>query len=401
MDILKSIPTLKIKRVASFLLAMILLAGCVCTLAEGAFDDYISQQNFLYGKDYTGHLEKADMDFSIHINHMPPDFIGELGYAIADLDLDGEKELLSVGTISSYDWDEYTDAYYNRIKLRIAVLEQNRGTVVECLVPMDAVSVALNGWEKDESENPPICHLLRVYVYGKKPRIMIESRDSEGLRGDGVGIDYTIFAYDGEELKLVDGNNYCGSDPMCFETEYVIGLAKNGIGCVNFDSVYDANGFIQTADDCIPVAGQITRTIISHDEYDSWKNADTDNNLDVSVTHVFSHEELNDGILKKRWFEPDEDWYTADENAEPWYEDISPFQDEWFTQDSMVKASSDSNIRSLPSLDGNVIGFLKKEEQLVYMDIDVEDDRGVRWHCVPVGNTYGWISEKYTELVEP
>ena len=186
---------------------------------------------------------------------------------------------------------------------------------------------------------------------------------------------------------------------MCFDPDYVIGLAKNGIGCVDFYSVFDGNGFIQTADDCIPVAGQVTRTTISHDEYNSWKNADTDKNLDVSVTHVFSREELNDGILKKRWFEPD-DWYVTPDDPNLWYECISPFQDKWFTQDLMVKASGDSNIRSLPSLDGNVIGLLKKEDQVIYMDIDVEDDRGVLWHCVPVGNTYGWISEKYTELVE-
>ena len=53
MYILKSISELKIKRAASFLLAMILLAGCACSLAEGTFDDYISQQNVLYGKDFT------------------------------------------------------------------------------------------------------------------------------------------------------------------------------------------------------------------------------------------------------------------------------------------------------------------------------------------------------------
>lgn len=137
---------------------------------------------------------------------------------------------------------------------------------------------------------------------------------------------------------------------------------------------------------------------------DSWKGAAGAADLDVSVTHVFSREELNDGILKKRWFDDEEDAALCNESGEdygPWYEDISSYQSSWFTEDLLVAAASDSNIRSLPSLDGNVIGLLKKGEQLVYLNISATDGRGVQWYCVPVGDTYGWISEKYTELLEP
>ena len=378
-------------RAAAMGLVVMLMMGSIGAFAEGKFEDFIRTHHWLYGEDFTGYLEYDADDWGWRYNNqISGKFEGDLGYAEADLDQDGEKELVTVGIINQYALDSDQEKYIRKRNLRLTVIESDGTSATECVIPMKPLTNALSTAD-EETGRSNICNRLRVYIYGKKPRIMIESYDFESLRGDGKGIDYSIWEYDGSEIHLSEINDYEGSDSFRFNAKYVVPLAENGLGSVDFSAVDAGDGFIQSAGSYIPIGGQITYTTINREDFYAFEEdtQDTGKRLDVSMTHIFSREELEDGALKKRWEDTADAW--QDEYDGPWYE--------WFASDHMIEASADSNIRSLPSLDGEVIGLLKKGDQSCYMDVSMEDDRGVTWYCVPVGNAYGWISERYTELV--
>lgn len=135
---------------------------------------------------------------------------------------------------------------------------------------------------------------------------------------------------------------------------------------------------IQTVDDYIPVAGLIARTIVSHVALDSWRENGSGKTFDVSETHVFSLDELYQGVLKKLW---------DGGNADP--DPLSM----WVEPSGSIEAATDLQIRSLPSLNGKVIGILNAGNQADYLDITLKDERDAEWSCILAGNTYGWISE--------
>lgn len=357
-----------------------ILLGSGCAFAGNAFEDDLARKEFLYDKDFVSAIERADNQDWMRFNHFPEEFSGELGYAVADLDRDGENELLTVGICGKDELDEYRQIKYHQFQLRIEILEQDADTPHSYLLPIYMGFASLTSSWADPSEDA-ISALLRVYLFGEEPYIMVETYDCENFRGDGAEYQYLIMKYDGSALRIAAENGYEGSNYPAFETEHVIELARHGIGCVDFYAAHGGDGIIQTVEAYTPVAGVITCTLVNFNEYDSWVETGDGHSLDVSEAHVFSREELKAGALKKLW---------DGGNANP-----DPLTD-WVRPNGYIEAEGDSNIRSLPSLDGKIVGLLKNGEQAEYLNVTMEDERGVNWYCVLVNNTYGWVSEKYT-----
>lgn len=369
------------KRILTVVLALAL--GSACAFAEGTFEEVINRQNYLYGQDFTAWLahDKEHSWNDAYDTKIPAEFSGELGYVTADLDMDGEKELLTVGTYDVDEWDNDYEDYWHWKKLRVRVFEPGEAEAHDCMqLSMSATDGNLAA--SDDPTEQPVNEILRVYLYGKEPYVMLENYSVESLRGDGSEYNYTILKYDGNALQLIAEDGYAGSDYPGFDPESANDLAQTGISCMDFNAVDNGDGIIQNVEDYTPIAGLIVRTIVSYDEFEKWEEARNRGALDVSVMHVFSREELEKGILKKLW---------KGDNV-----DMVSLIDSRATLNGCVEAVGDTNIRSLPSLDGKVIGLLKKGDTADYLNITMEDDRGVNWYCVSVGNTYGWVSEKYT-----
>ena len=56
------------------------------------------------------------------------------------------------------------------------------------------------------------------------------------------------------------------------------------------------------------------------------------------------------------------------------------------------------NVRSAPSMDGRVLGTVKKGDRLPYQGESKADARGVSWHLVEYMGENGWISEKFGKV---
>lgn len=64
-----------------------------------------------------------------------------------------------------------------------------------------------------------------------------------------------------------------------------------------------------------------------------------------------------------------------------------------------VRCTGDVNVRTRPSLDGGAVDVAKAGSLRTFMFDASTDERGVVWYRAGDGDTYGWISSKYAELV--
>ena len=71
------------------------------------------------------------------------------------------------------------------------------------------------------------------------------------------------------------------------------------------------------------------------------------------------------------------------------------------TVGSYVKATNGkSNLRTGPGLDYEDIGTVYEGEMALYLNASEIDERGVRWYKVMFEGTQGWLSSRYTTLIE-
>ena len=73
----------------------------------------------------------------------------------------------------------------------------------------------------------------------------------------------------------------------------------------------------------------------------------------------------------------------------PWYED-------WNVQ----ARGGDAYVRTGPGLNYGICGLVKKGEELPHLGDTYYDDRGVAWYSVSVKSGKGWVSSRYSKLVE-
>lgn len=64
----------------------------------------------------------------------------------------------------------------------------------------------------------------------------------------------------------------------------------------------------------------------------------------------------------------------------------------------VVATDGQTNIRTIPSLDGRVLIVLKQDEVATFLNCTRTDDRGVEWYEVQYKDYIGWVSSRYTEL---
>lgn len=63
-----------------------------------------------------------------------------------------------------------------------------------------------------------------------------------------------------------------------------------------------------------------------------------------------------------------------------------------------VVFTGDTHVRYGPGLDYDSKGIARKGTRLEYNEDWEYDDRGVTWYQVAFGNSYGWVSEKYSYI---
>ena len=59
----------------------------------------------------------------------------------------------------------------------------------------------------------------------------------------------------------------------------------------------------------------------------------------------------------------------------------------------------DVNVRTSPSLYASDLGTLKEGQMAAYLNQDSTDDRGVEWYKVSFNGSIGWVSSRYSRLV--
>lgn len=64
----------------------------------------------------------------------------------------------------------------------------------------------------------------------------------------------------------------------------------------------------------------------------------------------------------------------------------------------VIATGGQTNIRTIPSLDGKVLIVLKQNETATFLNSTRTDDRGVEWYEVQYKDYIGWVSSRYTEL---
>ena len=64
----------------------------------------------------------------------------------------------------------------------------------------------------------------------------------------------------------------------------------------------------------------------------------------------------------------------------------------------VVGSSGKSNIRTIPSLGGKILGTLPQGESAKYLGETRYDDRGIAWYKISYNGITGWVSSKYTKL---
>lgn len=64
----------------------------------------------------------------------------------------------------------------------------------------------------------------------------------------------------------------------------------------------------------------------------------------------------------------------------------------------VTATSGQTNVRSQPNLNGKVLGVLKEDKSLTYLNQSSTDDRGVVWYKVSYNGSSGWVSSRYTTL---
>ena len=64
-----------------------------------------------------------------------------------------------------------------------------------------------------------------------------------------------------------------------------------------------------------------------------------------------------------------------------------------------VKATGDVYVRKAPSLDGEQIGLIKNGNKVPFYGEIRVDKRGVAWYKVNYNGSVGWVSSKYSKLV--
>ena len=68
--------------------------------------------------------------------------------------------------------------------------------------------------------------------------------------------------------------------------------------------------------------------------------------------------------------------------------------------DTVNVVSGNTNIRSLPSLSGKILGVGYKGSSFTYLGQSAVDERGITWYKISYKSSSAWISSKYTELVQ-
>ena len=63
-----------------------------------------------------------------------------------------------------------------------------------------------------------------------------------------------------------------------------------------------------------------------------------------------------------------------------------------------VVSSAKTNVRKSPSLNGEVVEYMQKNDTATYTGSTSYDDRGVAWYSVRFNGVNGWVSSKYTKL---
>ncbi len=64
----------------------------------------------------------------------------------------------------------------------------------------------------------------------------------------------------------------------------------------------------------------------------------------------------------------------------------------------VIATDGQTNVRSEPNLYGKILGVLKEDKSLTYLNQSSTDDRGVAWYKVSYEGGTGWVSSKYTTL---
>ena len=64
----------------------------------------------------------------------------------------------------------------------------------------------------------------------------------------------------------------------------------------------------------------------------------------------------------------------------------------------VTATSGQTNVRTEPNLNGKILGVLREDKSLTYLNQSSTDDRGVVWYKVSFEGGSGWVSSKYTTL---
>ncbi len=89
----------------------------------------------------------------------------------------------------------------------------------------------------------------------------------------------------------------------------------------------------------------------------------------------------------------DDGWEFYD-GGEPYDDGL----DDYDSATTVYGASGDSNVRTGPGLDYDVLGTLTQGDTAVYLGGTSYDNRGVAWYQIAWKNGVGWVSSRYTAL---
>ena len=179
--------------------------------ASALFEDFVDSVDWSYGNTYSIDLPS---DFSEANNYATRDLTPlmdlNLGYAIYDLDMDGEDELL------------VAQAAGDDCHVKVTVCEVTDGALTEAASwDMETVTSSY-GYDYDlylpltesvvEADDPSEFSQVFIYTLDGQTLIGLENHSYADLLADGSSALFICLQYDGSALSLIDYEGTAGSD---------------------------------------------------------------------------------------------------------------------------------------------------------------------------------------------